>query len=106
MNTSQPQRRNSHRLNTWNGGKDTKGKTIGSCIALIADDCKVMKLSQDVKEKSKFSYAFHHLPNRVGKERPTVSLKEDYYKDNANDPKKKERMIKQLEELLNGPDLR
>ena len=65
-----------------------------------------MKLSQDVKDKSKFSYAFHHLPNRVGKERPKAPLKEDYYKDTTHDPKKKERMIKQLEELLNGPDLR
>jgi arylsulfatase A-like enzyme len=94
-----------HRSNTWDGGKDTKEKTIGSCIALIADDGKVMKLSQDVKDKSKFSYAFQHLPNMVGKERPKASLKEDYYKDTANNPKKKERMIKQLEELLKGSAL-
>jgi len=94
-----------HRSNTWDGGKDTKGKTIGSCKALIADDCKIMRLSQDAKNQRQYSYAFHHQQDMVGKERPRDSLKEDYYEDTDNNPDKKAAMVEQLERLLEGSNL-
>lgn len=88
------------RSNTWDGGKDTKGETEGICIALIADDYKIMKLWQDAEQKDKYSYAFHHLPNMIGKQAPKASLREDYYSDTASNPEKKEKLIKRLEEIL------
>ena len=96
----------SQKSNTWKGGRDTKGKTIGSCIALLVDDCKVMRLAQDEKKQEEYSYAFHHLPNMIGKDRPKAELKESYYESTDNNhPEKKKAMIKQLEKLLEGTNL-
>jgi len=94
-----------HRSNTWKGGRDTKGKTIGSCTALLVDDCKVMRLAQNEKKPEAYSYAFHHLPNMMGKDQPKAELKEDYYEDTDMSPEKKMAMIKQLEHLLEGTNL-
>ena len=62
-------------------------------------------MAQDTKKKDEYSYLLHHLPNMVGKKKPRASLVEDYYKDNVSDPQKKEALIKQLEELLEGTNL-
>ena len=88
-----------HRSNTWDGGKDTEGKTLGSCMALIADDFKIIKLHQYHKNKSEYSYAFHHQEDMIGNDSPKAALKEDYYEDTANNPEKKKALIEQLEEL-------
>ena len=57
-----------------------------------------MRLAQDEKKPEEYLYAFHHLPNMMGKDQPQAELKEDYYKDTDISPEKKT-MIKQLEKL-------
>jgi len=94
-----------HRSNTWKGGRDTKGKTIGFCTALLVDDYKVIRLAQDEKKPEEYSYVFHHQPNMIGKDQPQAELKEDYYKDTDISPEKKDAMIKQLDHLLEGTNL-
>ena len=95
-----------HRSNTWKGGRDTKGKSIGSLTALLVDDFKVMRLAQNEEKPEAYSYAFHHLPNMIGKDRPKAELKESYYESTDNNhPEKKKAMIKQLEKLLEGRNL-
>jgi arylsulfatase B len=94
-----------HLSNTWDGGRDTKGTTIGSSITLLVDDYKVMKIWQDRTKKDKYSYKLQHLSDMVGKPKPLSMLLEGYYQDNVNDPEKKEAMIKQLESLLQGDKL-
>ena len=91
-----------HRSNTWDGGKDTKTNTIGTAVALISDEYKIMRLHQDAKNKNDYSYSFHHLPDMVGKVNPTKSLIEDYYVDTSEDLMKKESMIKEFEQLMEG----
>ena len=94
-----------HLSNTWDGGSNTEGTTIGSSITLLVDDFKIMKIWQDRAKKDQYSYQLQHLPDMVGKPKPRASLVEDYYEDNVNDPEKKEAMIKQLESLLQGDNL-
>jgi arylsulfatase A-like enzyme len=94
-----------HLSNTWDGGRDTEGTTIGSSITLLVDDYKIMKIWQDRTKMDNYSYQLQHLPDMVGKPKPWSSLMEDYYEDNINDPQKKEAMIKQLESLLQGDKL-
>ncbi|NJM54645.1 MAG: sulfatase-like hydrolase/transferase, partial [Verrucomicrobiae bacterium] len=89
-----------HLSNTWDGGMDTEGTTIGSSITLLVDDFKIMKIWQDRAQKDQYSYQLQHLPDMVGKQKPRASLTEDYYEDNIKKPRKKEAMIKQLETLL------
>lgn len=91
-----------HLSNTWDGGRDTKGTTIGSSITLLVDDFKIMKIWPDRAKKDQYSYQLQHLPDMVGKPKPRASLAEDYYEDNVNDPDRKQTMIKQLERLLQG----
>ena len=64
-----------------------------------------MKLFQDRDDKSRFDYVLHTLPDMVGKANPQKALKEDYYKDNTNNPEKKSMLIEKLEQLLDDPDL-
>ncbi|MEN1680837.1 MAG: sulfatase-like hydrolase/transferase [Planctomycetota bacterium] len=94
-----------HRSNNWDGGRDTEGETIGSCTALIADEWKLLRLEQDHKQKSDYSDALHHLPDMVGKPRPRASLREDYYGDTSSNPARKDALIRELEELLQGSNL-
>lgn len=94
-----------HRSNTWDGGRETQGTTIGSSVTLLVDDFKIIKIWQDRTKHDKYSYQLQHLPDMVGKPKPRSSLIEDYYEDNINDPEKKEAMIKQLESLLQGDKL-
>ncbi|MEQ8849183.1 sulfatase-like hydrolase/transferase [Botrimarina sp.] len=91
-----------HRSNTWDGGRDTEGETIGSCTALIADEWKLIRLTQDRRQKHDFSYALHHLPDMVGKPLPQNSLVEDYYSGTSDNQTQKNRLIRQLEELTDG----
>lgn len=91
--------------NTWDFGRDTKEKTTGYSQALIVDDYKIMKLFQDRDDESNFRYVLHYLPDVVGKLNPQGSLREDYYKDNTNNPEKKSMLIKKLEQLIEDPDL-
>ncbi len=95
-----------HRSNTWDGGRDTEGTTTGTCIALLVDDYKIMRLVQDATKKDKYTYQLQHLPKMIGKEKPRASLVEDYYKDNIDDPQKKAALIQQLEHLLEGDNLK
>jgi len=65
-----------------------------------------MRLAQDEKKPEEHSYAFHHLPNMMGKDQPKAELKEDYYESTDHDhPEKKQAMIEQLEKLLEGTNL-
>ncbi len=95
-----------HRSNTWDGGRDTKGKSIGSLTALLVDDFKVMRLAQDENKPEAYSYVFHHLPNRIGEDQPKAELKESYYESTDNGhPEKQQAMTQQLEALLEGTNL-
>lgn len=89
-----------HRSNTWDGGKDTEGKTTGSCVSLLVDDYKIMKLCQDEKKDDDSHYLLQHLPDMTGKPMPQGPLVEDYYKDNTVDPERKKAMIKRLETVI------
>jgi len=91
--------------NTWDFGRDTKEKTLGYSQTLIVDDYKIMKLFQDRDDRSRFEYVLHFLSDMVGKVNPQKALKEDYYKDNTNNPEKKAMLIEKLEQLLDDPDL-
>lgn len=93
------------RSNTWDGGRDTPGKTMGACVALIVDDHKIMRVAQDGSKKGEYSYQLQKLPDMTGKPKPHESLAEDYYSDNVQDPKKKEDMIKRIEALFKSGDI-
>ncbi len=95
-----------HRSNTWDGGRDTEGKTTGFCTALIADDYKIMRVGQDTARPDEFFYVLHHLPDMVGKASAEASLEEDYYYDTSSDRSKKAALVVELEELLKGSNTR
>ena len=95
-----------HRSNTLDGGRDTKTETVGSCTALIADEWKLFRLTQDRRQKRDFSYALHHLPDMVGKLLPRSALIEHYYGDTSGNRVKKQTLINELEALMRGQNSR
>lgn len=88
-----------HRSNTWDGGRDTEGNTIGTCTALVADEWKLIRLIQDWRQGQVVSYALHHLPDMVRKPLPQTSLVEDYYDDTSGNEAMKHHLIRQMEAL-------